>query len=352
MNNIFINEYEYNEEEFDSDNNTKEKDTNKKETNNTNKKDDKETNTNKKEEKETNKKEEKEEKKEDKEIIEVFPPIHSRLGKNKKIKRVIVLDFDETLGSFSHLYFLWKISIKLYPEKGERAILFSLMDVYPEFLRVGILVILEYLCHKKKQGECYKVFLYTNNQCPVDWIHHVIAYFHHKLGGGAEFILFDQIIYAFKIGNQIVNTQRTTQLKTYSDFIQCSMLSKHAEICFIDDLYHPLMYNTNNKVYYIKPKAYNHHLSTNDIFDRFCEFIRRDNIQKISLRDIKNELAQYPVIKSSKEEKKIDILVSQKIMYYIREFFLIMPLKSNSSRQTIKRSSRTNASSKFTRKSY
>ena len=67
--------------------------------------------------------------------------------KNKPLKcssvpKVIVFDLDETLGSFAHLEILWN-TLLLYNQNN---ILFNdLLDLYPEFIRYGIINILEYV---------------------------------------------------------------------------------------------------------------------------------------------------------------------------------------------------------------
>jgi hypothetical protein len=79
--------------------------------------------------------------------------------KNKiQSEKVITFDLDETLGSFGELYILWQ-AITEYYKKVEKlhdmnSIFYTLLDLYPEFLRHGILNILGYLYNKKLSGEC------------------------------------------------------------------------------------------------------------------------------------------------------------------------------------------------------
>jgi len=75
----------------------------------------------------------------------------------RKYTRVLVFDFDETLGSFSDLYILW-VGINTFrihrhnTEANQQDEFNQILDLYPEFLRYGILNILEYLYLKKKTG--------------------------------------------------------------------------------------------------------------------------------------------------------------------------------------------------------
>ena len=99
---------------------------------------------------------------------------NNNIKRNKK-KKVIVFDLDETLGSFVDLEILWTLL-------NTNEIEFSkLFDIYPEFLRYGILYILEYIYSKKKKNEYYKILNYTNNQSPPYWIKLLTQYFQNQI---------------------------------------------------------------------------------------------------------------------------------------------------------------------------
>jgi hypothetical protein len=188
----------------------------------------------------------------------------------KHYDKVLVFDLDETLGSFSELQWIWNAMIHLHPrtKANEKSILKTLLDIYPEFLRPGILHILEYITQKKKKGECIAIFLYTNNQHPPPWTEIIVDYFNHYIEETTHLRpFFDQIIQAFKIGQEKVEWMRTSHDKSYDDFIKCSILPKQTEICFIDNTYFQSM--VHPKVYYIQPKSYQHSLSSQDIVQRF-----------------------------------------------------------------------------------
>ena len=203
----------------------------------------------------------------------------SKTQQNKKIikhyDKVLVFDLDETLGSFSELQWIWNAMINYSHSKesqksqnSQKAFLKTLIDIYPEFLRPGILHILEYLAQKKKKGECIAIFIYTNNQHPPPWTECIIDYFNQYIEEKTNNRpFFDQIIPAFKIGQEKIEWMRTSNDKSYEDFIKCSILPKHTEICFIDNTYFHSMIHP--KVYYIQPKSYQHKLSNQDVIDRF-----------------------------------------------------------------------------------
>ena len=86
----------------------------------------------------------------------------------------------------------------------------------------------------------------------------------------------------------------------------------------------------NDRVYYIQPTSYIHHLSKNTIIDRFMKSsLCNDLIDK----EKQYILADLLYIQFSKEgnvffppTKEIyenDIYISQKIMYHLKEYFLL-----------------------------
>jgi hypothetical protein len=181
--------------------------------------------------------------------------------------KIIVFDLDETLGQFTELHIIYKCLISLLDRDLTQSEFNRLLDFYPEFLRPGIIKILEFLYYKKQKGSLSRVFLYTNNQCGGKWVWFIVNYFHVKIGA-LDKHLFEEPICAFKIRNKIVNIRRTTQSKIYSDLIQCAIFPpKTTEVCFIDNTYYKHM--CDDRVYYILPKSYYHPLKKSEIIKRF-----------------------------------------------------------------------------------
>jgi len=239
------------------------------------------------------------------------------IGKvRKKTPRVIAFDLDETLGSFMDLEVLWQLLLE-YPSP---TIGFNeVLDMYPEFLRRGILPILEYLVQKKKTGECQNVYIYTNNQCSVVWVDLIAKYFDYKLGLTTP--LFDRIINAFKINNVRVEMMRTSHDKTHRDFIKCTLLPKMTQICFVDNSYFDEM--AHRYIYYIQPRSYFHKLSKQDITLRFLGSKLAAGLPH-QIRD-RLVATKFSSIRfhDHLHQAEIDIFVAQKIMYHIKEFFLL-----------------------------
>ena len=235
-----------------------------------------------------------------------------------------IFDMDETLGSFGDLYILWKGLIHLKKDgllefDESQSTFNSIMDVYPEFLRHGILTILEFLYYKKVAGKCGSVYVYTNNQCTPPWVNFITNYLEHsrKLTG-----LFEPPICAFKINNCAIDPRRTTHEKTYEEFIRCSLLPRNAELCFLDNAFFPRM--NAEQVFYIQPKSYHHSLSADEITARF------HNLGIIDPSRIKMvEWFYQSRRQKTMEEHEVDIAVSKKLMYLIKEFFSITSKKPN-----------------------
>ena len=267
---------------------------------------------------------------------------------SKPRKKHFIFDVDETLGSFSDMYCLWK-GIQFISFKNNNKAIFDqntfnkIMNMYPEFLRYGITTILEYLYHKKQKKQCGKVFVYTNNQSEPPWVEHILSYFESQFNMKD---LFEKPICAFKINNKTIDTRRTSHEKSYGDFLKCTLLSKSAELCFIDDSFFPKM--QTDQVFYIQPKPYYHSLETNEIINRFISSSINNeefSILNIELIDwFKRNLSFNKSIKT-RLDKEFDLEISRKLMYTIREFFYLI-LKKEKTR----RNRSFKLQNKFTRK--
>ena len=238
----------------------------------------------------------------------------------KILDKVVVFDLDETLGSFADLYILWRGIKRAHPSYSAFS---ELCDAFPEFLRYGIITILEYLYDKKINKECQKIFIYTNNQCSPEWVNLISKYLEMKVKSSEKCVLFDKTICAFKINNKQVETQRTGHGKKMDDFIRCSLVSEHADICFIDDNEYPLMKST--KVYYICPRPYIHSLSTDTIIKRVAQLscLPRGILQNKSFwRDWFQLHNRQFARRTSIDDIELDLQVSQKIIFHLREFMM------------------------------
>lgn len=266
--------------------------------------------------------------------------IYDKQWRSPSRPKVVAFDLDETIGSFTDLYLIWKtiFTKELYTGAVDRntiqKIFNDLLDLYPEFLRYGILHILEFIKTKIQRGESHRIYLYTNNQCdysveahvvcpnPTEWVEMIIIYLNVKLG--VKETIFAKPICAFKINNRIIEPLRETTNKTHRDFLKCSILPKTTEICFIDNTYYPKM--CHDKVYYIQPPPYVHSLSRNDMIDRFVkssfhkQLIRQFGYSKFSGEETYAEslpkIDNLPIFaRNTMTPENLDLL------YYIKEFF-------------------------------
>lgn len=259
--------------------------------------------------------------------------------KNNEGTKIFVFDLDETIGSFSELYILFKCieyiktDLKLTIFENDKELLFALLDLFPEFFRYGISVIFQYLHEKKKITNEIFVYIYTNNICiPISWTTIIVKYMEEKFGVDN---LFDNIIRAFKIGNQIVEYNRTTASKTYKDLIRCVHIPINTELCFIDNIEYTKM--KHRHVYYIQPKPYYHYVNRSGIIDRFIksqpgilmQSLLQDNLENMVLNYYqKNDYILHEYVKTT-EELETDIIITKKIMYHIKHFFYMKIRKIN-----------------------
>jgi hypothetical protein len=253
-------------------------------------------------------------------IVEVFKGSSFTKNSSKPPAKIITFDLDETLGDFGDLCFIWHMIESHIPTFMTKIEAFQkLVELFPECIRPGIPSILEYLYQKKRAGLCSHVFLYTNNQRSREWVELVLEYFELKTPG-----LFDQAICAFKIQDQRIEPMRTTHSKTYSDLIRCTLLPKNAQICFVDNTYHPKM--VHERVYYIQPRSYEHGLSREEIVRRISKWSifpipMTDPLDRIIDAFLDRKGIENRLWKSSPTRNSL--AVSQKIMYHLKEYFLL-----------------------------
>ena len=252
--------------------------------------------------------------------------------------KVVAFDLDETIGSFADLYLIWKtiFTKDIYRGNVDRTItqkIFNdLLDLYPEFLRYGILHILEFIKTKIQTGESHRIYLYTNNQCdysvwtknaccpnPTEWVEMIIVYLNMKIN--TKETIFAKPICAFKINNQVIEPLRKTTTKTHSDFLKCSVLPKTTEICFIDNTFYDKM--CHDKVYYIQPPPYVHSLTRTDIISRFVNSTLHTHLIQRTDYQYSTFLAEFPTLQCEHftHVNKINHETYIKMMYYIKEFF-------------------------------
>jgi len=246
--------------------------------------------------------------------------VSQQMSKTKSTKplKIVVFDLDETLGYFTQIAIFWDALENFYGHNLFNKTFFELLDVFPEVFRPNILNVLDFIHKKKMKKACYKIYIYTNNQGPKSWVNMISEYLNNKLG----YTIFDYIIAAYKIRGRQIEPKRTSHDKSVTDLISCTNIPANTEICFIDDLYHPLMDKDN--VYYINIKPYHISLEIEEMANRYYDqALQNTHISKsVFINSVVNFMKQYnyTAIKKTEEERNVDIIVSKKLLSNLEEF--------------------------------
>jgi hypothetical protein len=240
--------------------------------------------------------------------------------------KIIVFDLDETIGYFTEYGIFWDCLSKYLKQRKKPNLtqddFNAILDLYPEFLRPNIINILLYLKTKKYNNCCNKIMIYTNNTGPTEWSRQIIHYLETKI----ECKLIDQIIAAFKINGKQIEMYRTTHNKCYDDFIRCTKVPEHAQICFMDDTFYPDMANDN--IYYINVKPFVHDLDFTYMVKTFMKspigklLVEKEeaiNFEILMLIEFKKY--RYSIVKKNAKEYEIDKIIGKQIIYHLQEFF-------------------------------
>ena len=252
--------------------------------------------------------------------------------------KIVVFDLDETLGSFVELGMFWD-ALNHTIGKQDEYHFNEVLDLFSDFLRPKITKILKYILDRKHDGSCNKIMIYTNNQGPKTWAQLISKYFDYKLNEK----VFDQIIAAFKVRGEVVELCRTSNHKSISDLFKCTRVPKNTQICFLDDVHHPMMENEN--VYYINVKPYHYSMPYAEMAIKYFEHFSPEMPYHEFITKIESYMQRYnyTVVSKVKEESDVDNVISKQIMIHLGEFF------KSSKRHTIKKKHRT--SRRGTRKS-
>lgn len=247
-------------------------------------------------------------------------------GRVKDPMKIVVFDLDETLGSFIEVGMFWDALEHFYGHNLMNADFFNMLRLFPEFLRPNILDVLKYLMQKKREKKCDKIMIYTNNQGPKTWTIMISEYLNQAVGE----TVFDNVIGAFKVRGKVIEMGRTTHDKCVSDLVRCTQIPANAEICFLDDMYHPLMEHDN--VFYINVKPYHYSMAYAEMAKRYYEaysgsdkLLPNNVTQDGFIEHIVNYMQRYnyAVTPKNESETAVDIIVSKKIMLYLEDFFRV-----------------------------
>lgn len=169
---------------------------------------------------------------------------------SKCINKVIVFDLDDTIGHFEQVSMFLNGLQLIVDKKISDKFLYKLLDLWPQFLRPGIIDILETIAKAKKRNKCVKAVIYTNNMGNRSWTLIIKRYLERKIGSK----IFDKVITAYRPHEK--HNCRTTHSKTYSDLLKCTKYNKDTQFLFLDDQYHIGMRHSNIKYIHLHPYTY------------------------------------------------------------------------------------------------
>ena len=267
--------------------------------------------------------------------------VNTHMKMQTKPLKIVVFDLDETLGYFTEISIFWDALEHFYESNLLPDKFFEMMDVFPEVFRPDMLHILDFLRKKKSKKACYKIFIYTNNQGPKSWVTMIGDYISAKVGSK----VFDFIVAAYKVRGKQIEPNRTSHEKSVIDLIKCTNIPDNVEICFIDDLYHPLMDKDN--VYYINIKPYRVSMPFEEMASRYYDAVLSKTSITTKAESISNKADfvkkivafmnqyNYMVLKKSEEEANVDKIVSKQLLANLDDF-----LKINKAPNTRKRRNR------------
>ncbi len=238
----------------------------------------------------------------------------------RRCKNVIIFDIDETLGYFSQFSLVWKLINTLVCDKNKglptTQHFINILDIFPELIRPHMIDILK-MCVLNQDEFSLEIMIYTNTQGGPEWSQLVANYFENAVDG----LHFSRIINAFEINGVRVEPTRTTNDKTYKDLLRTVKFPKGTKVCVVDDVYFDDL--ANEHVFYINVKPFTFSFSPIVMSKRVTKhypYINQHSLRKkIEQLYSYNNITHYP---KSKGAKEIDIIVSKRVISYLKEFFV------------------------------
>lgn len=204
---------------------------------------------------------------------------------HKCINKVIVFDLDDTIGHFEEIsVFLYGLQ-NIFGKKITDKYLHTLLDLWPKFLRLGIIDILETIKKQKKKNKCVKAVIYTNNMGPRRWTMLIKDYLEKKI----NYPLFDKVITAYRPNDR--DNCRTSHNKSYEDLLKCTGYDNDSKFLFLDDQHHPHMHHKN--INYIHLEPYNYGMHFHKMINSFINSKYGKVIKKKDINRFKDYMFRY-----------------------------------------------------------
>ena len=186
------------------------------------------------------------------------------------MEKVIIIDFDNTIGYFTQVVYIFNIIEKIYDRKINDNDVRVIFELYPYSFRPKIFEILKFV-QKQKQGKIISNFiLYTKNK-NENFVHMVISYIESYIGCSQN-ELFDDILFS------------KTKKKNFETLVTHKTYKTNTYFCFIDDKkYNYAKNNTLNvKIYYINFDAYKYNYS----IERIIKIMNYETYEKINKKTL------------------------------------------------------------------
>ena len=202
-------------------------------------------------------------------------------------KVAVIFDLDETIGHFYQVGKLWE-GLKFFEDnKFTESDFHKMLDMFPYVFRPGIFNVFKFLKKEKCKNRRMKVIIYSNNMGTPKWARMIKNYIEKKI----KYKLFDKVITAWKVNGIIYEKCRRTNEKTYNEIIRCANLNKKTELFFVDDAYHPRMFN--KKTDYMHIKEYKFAYEINELVNKYLNSSSCKNVSKKSLLNLRSRLPNY-----------------------------------------------------------
>jgi len=168
------------------------------------------------------------------------------------MRRIILIDMDETLGTFTEIGTFLTALLDLCPRLDYNTEFFKAMNLFTGFHRPRIVQILKHMTILRTSENVSKIVLYTNNQGSNEWVRLIASYFDTQVGCR----VFDDIIFSYMINGNINDHRRTTHDKVLCDVYNCINIYSPTKFLFIDDQLHNGMVHKDVTYLRVEPYVY------------------------------------------------------------------------------------------------
>lgn len=223
--------------------------------------------------------------------------------------RIIAFDLDETLGNFSNLSAIWNDANNQMSNLDQNTFNYY-CELFPEFFRPYMLDILNYLVINKQLND--KIVIYTNNNGERSWTLHIKNYIESKL----KKKVFDDVICAYKINGRIIEPNRSSYNKIYSDLLRCIDAPYGTKVCFVDDRIHEDMINPFVSYIHIKP----YHTKFNK--KEIMMILSHSGLPYYDYKETSNMLNTCRNYYKSQSEEIVDNKVTEEMFSHLSKFVL------------------------------